>query len=416
MIHYWSNWFILFPLALSMYIAMRLSVGSTDSQRKSLLGSVVRSSTVMLMWFAFMAVGFRGWLGFVWLFLIALLGLVLFRKRRRLERNVMLYAAMNVQQPASQAALMEYFCQEPVGQLPRIAHRVLSDIGGGIQWGRTLEKRRVGRGVYEVLSLRMLDRYGRRDSSTLQSGERTPLQIEAEVERLLARFSVFFWVLLAAPIIMLLLTFIVPTFNEILDEFGIEVPFAFTLFRGTGSMIAVAIAFLSLSILAIGAVVIAVWLSPRLLQAWPMRLFCGDYFRSVGFSALGLVSQHEPNLASLFSSTSDVVPVDFVARQYALVATKVDQGQPLPSALVDSRLLSRRELQAFRFDLSGPDAIWALRQYASWRVERMLNRYSLFVQLLVVGLTLVLAGVVGFIGYAFFGVLSQMIVSGSTFS
>lgn len=412
MLLYWSNWFILFPFALSMYIAMRLSIGSTDSLRKSLLGSVVRSSTVILMWFAFMAVGFRGWLGAIWLFLIILLGFVLFRKRRRLERNVMLYAAMNIEQPSSQVALIEYFRQEPVGQLPRLAHRVLSDISGGIQWGRSLEKRRVGRGVYEVLTLRMLDHYGCTDSSTTHSGERTPLQIEAEVERLLGRFTVFSWVLTAAPVIILLLTFIVPTFNEILDEFGIEIPAAFALFTGVGSTLALTMVItLSLCFLGICGTVIAVWLFPHLLQTWPLRLFCGAYFRSVGFSALGLVSQHEPNLASLFGRTSQVVPIDFVAKQYALASMKIEQGQSLPSALVDSRLLSRRELAAFKFDLSGPDAVWALRQYASWRVERMLNRYSIVVQLLVVGLTLALAGMVGFIGYAFFGVLSQMVLS-----
>ncbi|GAB5405884.1 MAG: hypothetical protein Aurels2KO_41150 [Aureliella sp.] len=409
---YWSNWFVLFPLAVSMYVAMRLSLGSQDSYRRSLLGTVVRVAMVMLMWFSFLAVGFRGWIGAVWLAAILVLGFVLFCKRRRLERNVMLYCALDVLQPTEQRSLMQCFSDEPIGQLPRLARGVLSDLDKGMAWGEALERWNVGRGTYEVLSLRLLDRYGSQEVSLETTAEMTPIQVESEVERLLARFSVFFWVLLAAPIFGLIATFIIPTFREMFQEFDIEVPWALNLLSGQGTpVLSIVLALLGLLILAVGAVAVVTWMFPSMLTVWPLRILCRDYFRSVGLSALGMVARRESDLKTLFETTSEVVPVDFIAKRYNRAAQKIQQGQPISDALTQSGIVSRRELGDLIGQLSGPDAIWALRQYAGWRVQRMLGRYSLLIQALIVGLTLVLAVCIGTIAYGVFSALTHMTTS-----
>lgn len=406
---YWSNWFILFPLAVSMFIAMRLSLGSQDSYRRSLLGTIVRVAMVMLMWFSFLAVGFRGWIGILWLAAILVLGFVLFCKRRRLERNVMLYSALDVLQPTEQRSLMQYFADEPMGQLPRLARGVVSDLDKGIPWGGALERWNVGRGIYEVLALRLLDRYGTQEVSLETSAEMTPVQIESEVERLLARFSVFFWILLAAPIFGLISAFIIPTMKEMFDEFGVELPWMFSLVSGRATpVLSVILVLFGLAMLVLGAVVVGAWMFPSMLTTWPLRLLCRDYFRGVGMTALGVVARRESDLKTLFETTSEVVPIEFVAKRYARAAQKIQQGLPLSDALTQSGIVSRRELGDSILQLGGPDAIWALRQYASWRVHRMLGRYSLLVQVMIVGLTLVLAVCIGTIACGLFSGLMEL--------
>ena len=80
-------------------------------------------------------------------------------------------------------------------------------------------------------------------------------------------------------------------------------------------------------------------------------------------------------------------------------------------AFLQAKLLSRSELAAFGIGFDHRDPVWSLQQLASWKTARMLNRYSMLVQMGIVVLTFGIAVVVGCMAVGVFQVLSTLISS-----
>ena len=419
MIAYFSNWILFFPLAFSLFVAMRLSQGSIDQGKSSWVLLTIRCFIALLMTFAVLSVGFRpSPVTVVWVLLLAVFSFVIYWKSRRLERSAMLLTAMSAETFAQQQLLAAMFYDENRGWLRRKGNALRRDLAAGVPWNRALEMRGVAVGVYERIALRLQSAYGREHDQRNASGEvaglESPMRIEAEAERLLGRMFMFSWSIMIPLVVSLIMTFIVPTFKEMFEEFGLELPQStqWMIRLADGSVeygIAHLLAMLPMALFAIAIACFAVWLFPSLMQLGPLRWFTGEYYQTAGFAALASVVNKESNLLAACRETAELVPVPYIARRYRAATMLLENGASPADALVKSRLLSKSDLTAFGQGLDQRDPAWGFRQLASWKLERMLNRYALLVQVFVVGVTLVFACVVGLVAVGLMEALASMI-------
>lgn len=430
-----SNWLIFFPLAVTLFVALRLAEGSRDSGQRSLSLNFVRLLILSLFVFAFFGVGLRSNpLGFIWLFLSCCLVIVLFWKRRRLERSAVLLTAMQAHDASQQMTVSESFWSENSGWLRRAAAGLRGDLLLGNSWHQSLEKRKVARGIYEKLALRLAAAYGPQtlaiDASSTSSRAqvikqptrsppdldmRTPFMVEAEAERLMGRLLLFVWVFVGMFPLAAFLAFVLPTIFKMLEEFGQTTPPALLIVGSipAGSSMSVW-GWLAVTML-IGLAgfllsALALWLFPQWLQRFPLRWLCSDYYQNAGFLALAHAIEHEPDLLNACRATTRLVPLESVAHLYELAAHGLASGYRPHEAFRNAGLLDPREAKICQLGLDGREPAWCLRQLASWKLQRMLRRYSLLVQLLVVLFTLLLACVVGLVAVGLFQTLSNMIL------
>lgn len=415
-----SNWLIFFPLGFSLFVALRLSQGSRDDGRASRGSTVARCLIAMLFAFSLLAVGLRSHvLSFFWLILLAFFAGVILWKNRRLERSALLLTALHAQTSPRQLSLTESFWTENSGWLRRKAAALRRDYSAGTSWWKSLEQRGIAKGVYESLAVRLIAIYGpanQAKSCKQAAGELlTPLQIEAEIERLLGRLSIFSWMVLGFPLVSMIVVFIFPVLKEILEDSAVELPPALLAADAAVTVVSDHLALIGkvLVPLAITFVPLAIWIwfTPAILQLYPFRWLCNDYFRTAGFSALSNAIEHENSLPLACGATASLLVVEDLSRQYRAAARMMEEGVKPQQALLQAGLLSRREMQAFQSGLSEQDPSWCLQQLASWRMQRMLARYSIWIQCAIVIVTLLVAIVVGFMAVGVLQVLSSMITS-----
>ncbi len=465
-----SNWFIFFPLACSLFVALRLAEGSADLGGRSFGISFLRLVIATLFTFAVLAIGLRGNpLGVVWLFLAGFFAFILFWKHRRLERSSLLLTALQADDEAKQFSVSESFWFENRGWLRRVSNALRRDLGQGKTWWQALEERGAARGVYERLAVRLAAVYGQptptsatlveqRHLSERQGASRRfsrevpaasalpltnqvnqqvpafsnrsaavqlfkrngsgdllkPLEIEAEVERLLGRLSIFAWVVVFLPLAMLAANIIFPSFQYLFSTFGrplpsvmstiVDVCYSATNF-GWGAVLYV----LPLGLAAIILLAAVVWFFPQLLTTWPLRWLCRDYHRTAGFTAFAYALEHEPDLLSACQATSRLIALPRESTTYALAAHYLQAGQTPREAFLHAHLINRREFQAFGSGFDQRDPRWSLQQLANWKMLRMLRRYWIFVQWVVVAITLILAAIVGTLAVAMFQMLAEII-------
>lgn len=429
-----SNWFIFFPLAVALFVALRLAEGSRDSGQRSLSLNFVRLLILSLFVFAILGVGLRSNpLGIIWLFLSCCLVIVLFWKRRRLERSAVLLTTMQAHDASQQKTVVESFWSENGGWLRRASAGLRRDLLAGNSWHQSLEKRKMARGVYEKLALRLAATYGPQtqatdaaspSSDTQVSGQatrslpdldmRTPFMVEAEAERLMSRLLLFVWVFIGMLPLAAFVIFVLPMIFVMLQEFGQTVPPALQIVGSipAGSTMSIW-GWLSVAMLIGFALfllgVLELWLFPQWLQRFPLRWLCSDYYQYAGFLALAHAIEHEPDLIAACRATTRLVPLKSVAHLYELAAHGLAAGYRPHEAFRNAGLLDRREAETCQLGLDGREPAWCLQQLASWKLQRMLRRYSLLVQLLVVLFTLLLACGVGLVAVGMFQTLSDLV-------
>ena len=153
----------------------------------------------------------------------------------------------------------------------------------------------------------------------------------------------------------------------------------------------------------------AAWFFPPIMQGLPFRLLSDNYLKTLGFTAFAHVLRREENLSQACAQTSIAVPVLYVSQRFSKAGELVEQGHDIVSALKKAKLISRRE-EGILAEMATPQPAFAFQQMATYKVERMLRRYSLLVQFLVVLFTLLLAAIVGFFAYAFMDTMAGMIL------
>lgn len=409
---------------------MRLSQGMADESRGSWMITAMRSLVLLMFWFSLLSLGLRGhWIGIIWLGLLAGFGFVFYWKRRKLERGAIFLSSLSAENLGQQQSLAGHFVEENVGWVRRKAQALRRDLAVGIPWERALENRGIARGAYEKLALRLQKTYGRQPES---EGDLvhllSPMRIEAEAERMLGRLMLFSWTVIVGPILLFIGAFIMPTFKVMFEEFGLMLPaptrFLFSVADFSWQYgIAQLFGVLPMLFIVLVLFCLLLWLFPVVLQQPGFRWLCPDYYQNLGFSALAKAIQHEKDLVAACQQTAALVPVTHISRKYHLAADYLRRGEHYLSAFRHAGLLHPREMRIFESSGFGDspgrkvagnnsqDLAWTLQQLASWRIERMLNRYSIVVQLLVVLITIGLAIVVGLIAIGVMLALISMIAS-----
>lgn len=417
-----SNWYIFFPLACSLFVALRLAEGSADLGGHFFGINLLRHAVATLLIFALLAVGLRGnILGLGWLILLGFFAAILYWKYRRLERSALLLTALQAENEMQQFAVCESFWIENRGWLRRVSARLRNDLGQGKSWWDALQQRRAARGIYEKMSVRLADRYGtgsqinRTRPFVAISGElNQPLQIEGEAERLLGRLMVFSWVLLGLPLVGLVLVFVMPTFQQIFAEFGLPLPGVMRTvvelsYRVTAWGWGPVLAVLPLALVGLGLLAGFLWLFPQCMERPPLRWLCGEYYRAAGFTALARTLDYEIDLIAACEATSQLIAMKSVSVPYAHAAELLQSGQTPSTAFRQAGLINRREFNALGSGLDHSQPGWPLQQLARWKLERMLQRYWILVQFAVVLITLLLAAIVGTLAVGMFQMLSELV-------
>ncbi len=420
MISFSSNWIVFFPIAFSLFVAMRLAGGRVDDGRQSIGLLAARSLVFMLFAFSLLAAGLRvSLMSLIWCVFVAALVVVLHLKNRKLERSAVLMTALSTDDLPQRQLLTRALANENTGWAGRKGAALVRDLARGADWGTALEYRGIAKGVYEKLAVRLDKRYGKHQPGQAErNGPEAvePMQIEAEAERTIGRLMMFSWCVVVVPVVALIMTFIVPTFEEMFEEFGLDLPTTMSLVISVSDVVTSfgVVSLLGLSVIQVGLFLCIgtcalLWLFPRLTLVPPIRWLCRDYYRNVGFAALSHAIGQERDLIDACRATAELVPVTHISDRYRTASELLIGGATPVGAFVSAGLLSGREAQAVGTCFESRDLAWGLKQLASWKVAGMLRWYASVVQVLVVSLTLLVAVVVGALSIGVIQTLSEMI-------
>lgn len=409
MIAFLSNWLLLYPVAFSLFVAMQLSEATDDGRRVSVGVQVVRSAIFVLFAFALLAVGCRtSFLSIVWAVLFGIMTVVLLIKQSKLNRAAVTMTVLGCRNLSQIQRAAAFFAEEHGGFLGRKLHRFRLQLGQGIPWSYALEAAGFSKGSYERLAARLAARFG--SPPTTSQDLNAPIRIEIEMERLLSRLSMLVWIMFFVPIFLLYQAVVVPTLLRMLQEFAVEVPPALDAirsFRSAGWLFGGS----ALVAMVVFGCALLLWMVPRLTALMPFRLACGAYYRCLGFVALSRVSEHTADLTDACRQTAEIVPVKHIAIRFRTAVTCLERGQSPADAFSVAKLVRGNRLGDFSSILDTTGVAWATHQLAAVEVERMLYRYSLVIQFLVVVFTLTFAVLVGLIAVGMFQALSSMIQS-----
>lgn len=409
MIAFLSNWLLLYPIAFSLFVVLRLSEATTDGRRVSVGVHVIRSMIFILFAFAFLAVGCRTTLlSLLWAILFGIMAGLLLLRHARLNRSTVTMTILSCRDLPQMQRAAAYFSDEQGGFLGRRLHRFRQLLAQGVPWSSALEVTGFCKGSYERLAARLADRFGvsRNTSQDLNA----PLRIEIEFERLLSRMSILVWIVLFGPIFVFYRLVILPTLLKMLAEFDLQVPATLAMVQNDYSISWLSSVAAAVVLLLFGTAFL-LWLFPRLTLHLPFRWLCDAYYRCLGFVALARVAEHTPDLVDACRQTSELVPAPHIATQFRVAVAGLERGQSPADAFATARLIRGNRLGDFAAILDTAGIAWATQQLATAEVERMLYRYSLVIQFLVVFLTLCFAVLVGVIAVGMFQALIAMILS-----
>lgn len=409
MIAFLSNWLLLYPIAFSLFVAMQLSEATADGRKVSIGVQALRSTIFVLFMFALIAVGCRtSFLSVVWAVMFGVMAIVLIIKQSRLNRAAVTMTILGCRDLPQIHRAAAFFAEEHGGFLGRRLRKFQYQLGNGIPWSRALEIAGFSKGSYERLATRLAARFG--PSANTSRDLNAPIRIEIEMERLLSRLSLLVWILFFGPIFALYQMVVVPTLLRMMQEFESEVPsalVAMSSFESFGWLFG----FLAFFAIVFFGFALLLWMFPWLTSKMPFRLFCGAYYRCLGFVALSRVSEHTADLTDACRQTAEIVPLRHIAVQFRTAVACLERGQSPADSFSTARLVRGSRLGDFSSILDTTGVAWATSQLATVEVERMLYRYSLVIQFLVVTFTLIFAVLVGLIAVGMLQALSSMILS-----
>ncbi len=409
MIAYLSNLLLLYPIAFTLFLALRLSEASSDGHRVSIGVQFIRSAVFVLFILSLLGIGCRlSVVSIVWAVLFGIISVILLFRLSRLNRSAVTMTLLACEDRPQIQRAAALFANENGGFLGSRLRAFKRLLAHSVPWSTALESAGLGGGSYERLTARLTERFGR--SLQLTDDLNGPLRIEIELERLLARLSMLTWIGLFGPVFLYYRARILPMFLRMLEEFDIAAPASLQSLNG-GSALSVLAASVSLIMIAVFMIGVMIWIFPALTVHYPFRLLSGSYYRCLGLVAFSRVAEHIPQLVDVCRETANIVPVKHVSDNFRAAAEALERGQNPTSALAVAGLVKGDRLSDFNSILNVSGVAWAARQLAKSEIEVMLHRYSLTIQFLVVAFTLLFALLVSLIGFGMFQALTLMIRS-----
>ncbi|QDV28110.1 type II secretion system F family protein [Aureliella helgolandensis] len=413
-----SNWLILVPLAISLFIAIQVAQAHRDTSDDSLLMLLLRCIMSLMLLAGFLSLGTRiSILSILWLLMLSGLSVVLVVKLRRLARSALFHSCLNAAATRQMPQLLFHFAAENRGWLRRRSVCLQRLLAQGREWDDALQQQEVAKGMYDCLAVRLQKRYG--PSTQIRLGEQPrsgpqPKRIESQIEALLGRLMLGSWFVLTIPLSLFIILAIVPTLAQMFEEFGLQLPSIFRNLLACYDLVteppwvflAILVVLLLMACYCLG---ILLWIFPRLLQSQPFRYLCADYFRSVSLTALMHAADREPTLLEACRAAEQLVPAPFLQWPFQRAVSALENGCQLSEAFHLSGLVTSAEQKQLPISLDEGDPTWSLQQFSIERIDRMVRRYSFWFQWLVVLQTLLFAVLVGWLAVGTIQVLSELI-------
>lgn len=406
-----ANWTVFFPIALSLFVAMRLTVGSIDSSRPTLYRAVSSALVTLLLVLSIVGICCRfGPLSLIWLIAVGGMLIVLAIKHRDLKRSAFLLTLFNcAEQPSTVFTLASSFAAENSGWLRRRCQRLKSVLQRTGDWGMATEAAGLVRGARQRLALRLFSRLGKHGliRREIQFGHAS----EGLVDSLLMRLLVALLSGWGLIIVSLLLIFIFPTFAKMQQEFNNEESYALAALQEHQELALLLSNSVPAVLTLIACGVSIVYLFPNLLAKRPLVWFFRSYYRALTFLGLAEIADDDQPLNNIFRKLAEIHPVSIESNKLARVARQIEQGMTARNAFRKTGFLNRSEARLLELALEQHHAGWTFRQLGEICMERCLRRYSVIVQVVMVLITLVIAAVVGVFAWATLEFLTSLIES-----
>ena len=212
-------------------------------------------------------------------------------------------------------------------------------------------------------------------------------------------------------ILTFIMIWIVPSFEKMFCEFGIELPTA------TVALIAVASwfvdyfgLFLLLAVLTLLVIVVIILVNKPVLHRLAAWLFRWRH-RGLVLRALALAAEHKRPMAVMLGRMANHCPNRWIAQRIRHAADAVIGGAPWQEALTSSGLLHRADQAVLLSAQRAGNLPWALRTMADRQERRSVHRWFALVQIVYPICILLLAATVGFVVYSLFIPLLVLIES-----
>ncbi len=404
-----ANWVLFFPLAVTIFIAMRITGGAAVRSEQALFRNAIELLIKLSILISVVGICCRGSIvGILWIFLAVGSFIVIAIKSREMKRSAFLLTLFHcADQPNHVQMITRSFVDENQGWLRRRCMRLLRVLSLTSDWGQAIEVAGLVRGTRHKLAIRMLSRFGNPGLVRRQMVHGDAA--DNFVETLMGRLCLMLVSLKCLVIVILVETFIIPTFVKLFKEFGAELPFMLQWFSNhyrEVSVLAIAIPFLALC--SAGAVCL-LYAFPHALTFGPQRWLLRSYFRALSFEALGETCQAGTNLIDAIRQVAAVHPVDWESRGLMSAANKIEAGMNPGAAFRRVLMAGQREAAMLDSSLNREDLSKTFAQLGNERFDRCMIWYAWIAQIGVVLFVFALAIVVGLLAYTVITVLSDMI-------
>ncbi len=424
-----SNWVLLAPLAVVLYVGIRLGQGRNDIGNRSRSMAVIEGVIATIFVFGVIAVGVRmSWVTLAWCVVAGVACAVLRVKLRQLERMVLTESLVGVDTDESRGQVLREFAEES-GGIGRAARRIVADLRKGVGVIDAMDRRRLVVGLYGRIRIRLIGLYGSRArDGQWESGEQpgrttvwTLASVGAEVERITGRLFLVCPLLIILPLLHYFAVVGVPTFNSLSIEMsasGRNGPTSyFTWIDWYSSVIGVSVSgwvwvlaveiALGLAFLILGTL----WLFPGLGSQLGGRFLMAGYHRVACLLALSEILRHERDLGDALRRVPEVTRLKYLGVYFRRSADLLDAGQDVATALVRCRVLRPKEGARLRGLQDLTHIAWAIQKVGQQRAESMVRRLSIAVQAVVVTVVLVTGVIVGTLATGMFRLLVDMVES-----
>ncbi|RMF39064.1 MAG: hypothetical protein D6753_14675 [Planctomycetota bacterium] len=423
MFPYTSNWVLLAPLAVAIYIAMRLAQGRSDTGNRTAAVAAMEGVVASALVLALAAVGVRAsgvMIG--WIVVVGVCLVILSAKLRQLRRLVLMESLLGIDDDAARGRILRDFAEE-AGWLGRVARRIANDLRKGTSLIDAMERNRVAVGLYGRLRLRLIGLYGKQaPDQSPEVGQRvgedsewTLASVGAEVERITGRLSIlvpvvgFVWVMHAVFTL-----FVMNVFLPILNQMGLESRkyFGWVEWYPLKDMTTpsqVAAAGIALSLIGVVLLGAAIWVFPGLLKLLGGRYLLSGYHRLACLLVLSETLRYERDLVAALNRVPEITRLRYLGVYFRRAAELIDGGHDVADALTRARVLKPGEAQSLQQSQSPASMAWAIGRIAQRRAERLVQRLNVLVQIVIVAATGACAVVAGLLAVAIFRALADWI-------
>jgi hypothetical protein len=386
---FFANWNILFPIACSLFIGLRLAEARSGVRASGWLWDGLHAVVYCMMAMAFAGVIIRvSPMSVVWIVALICVAILMLLKSRMMGRMVLFSSLTFTDSPTLSLQIAQNFSRLNRGWLRHRAKFYADGLARGMNSHGSMMAAGIAKTPFEILLSGLINVYGRNMPQQLPTAIQ-PLRIQEEFERMMGRMFVIPWLLLGLPLVLLIRWLVWPIFPEIYAEFQLP------LGGPTGNLLLSAHPVL---LTTVGSLVAFFWVGtmaiflfgylgqifPTLLLRAPVRWLFAPYHRSLCLVALAVTSRAETQIGRACEVSSQVVPLAVWSHRFLQVGKNLDEGASLGDSLRMAQLLTPGESQMLSSAVHSNSLCWFLQELAVAETEKMLRRYGILVQLVVV--------------------------------